>query len=268
MKMGRILVVSMILIAMTFLMAAPASACNPSTFLTIGASPMSVPSGETVLVTIEDLNDGDVDLLSPYVVLFKNGVEVSPAPAYVSGDDGDGIMQPGEKWVFEKSVQVTETTTFVAIGHATWRQYDITWLEDPTQPHPYKIHDPEEMDDVTVDVSGDGEGFTPGFWKNHLDAWEATDYSPGDSFEGTFGVDIQGFGVEWTLLDALNKGGGGQYALARHATAAILNASHPGVDYAMTAQDVIDDVYDAFDTGEFEDLKDQLDEYNNQGGEM
>jgi hypothetical protein len=90
---------------------------------------------------------------------------------------------------------------------------------------------------------GGGEGLTPGFWKTHseygpapLSGWPETGYDPDDSFNEIFGVNVSG---NPTLLQALNANGGGQNALLRHATAALLNAANPYVDYAYTVDQII-----------------------------
>ena len=81
-----------------------------------------------------------------------------------------------------------------------------------------------------------GTGLTPGYWKNHVDVANAvlgqdittTEY---DDFFGIQATLSQGSGknatviVDATLLQALGTGGGGQMALARAATAAVLNAT-------------------------------------------
>ena len=54
----------------------------------------------------------------------------------------------------------------------------------------------------------------------------------------------------------------------RHAAAAYLNASHPDIDYNMSAADVVAAVNAALASGDseqIENLKDQLDLFNNQG---
>jgi hypothetical protein len=124
------------------------------------------------------------------------------------------------------------------------------------------------------------EGFTPGFWKNHAcaprNAWPPTGYAPGDSFESIFGVDVtlRGKGKatisEPTLLEALDANGGGINALARHAVAALLNAAHPDVNYPLSTSEIIDAVHDAIINGEpaITDLKNELDAFNNAGGDM
>ena len=83
---------------------------------------------------------------------------------------------------------------------------------------------------------GGDEGCTPGYWKNHLTRWEG--YAPGADFDATFGVDL--FTPDRTLLQAVNLGGGGTRALARHGVAALLNAASASVDYAYTTAQVID----------------------------
>ncbi len=80
-----------------------------------------------------------------------------------------------------------------------------------------------------------------GFWANHTNLWVGFD--PDDSFAATFGLeDIINPNSSWasmTLLEALNTNGGGNKALARQATAALLNAAHPNVDYAATTEQII-----------------------------
>jgi len=111
-----------------------------------------------------------------------------------------------------------------------------------------------------------GEGCTPGYWKNHLLAWAPTGYAPGDNFDTVFGVNVFG---DLSLLRVLRLGGGGEFALGRHAVAALLNAAHPDLDYGIaTPAEVIAAVQAAYQSGDadvIEDLKDELDELNNAG---
>ena len=99
------------------------------------------------------------------------------------------------------------------------------------------------------------EGCTPGYWKqrHHLGSW--TTYSPGDSYDGVFGV-ASAFGG--TLLDALKRGGGGENALGRHAVAALLNAASGGVSAAFSEAQVIAMVQGAYASGDFEAAKNLL----------
>jgi hypothetical protein len=112
------------------------------------------------------------------------------------------------------------------------------------------------------------EGCTPGYWRNHADRWAGA--APSDSFEATFGV--MWLGSSYTLGQAIWATGGGAYALARHATAGLLNAlggvpnaDGESVDYAYTAAEVIQMVQDAFDSGDFETNKDLLAAANETG---
>ena len=109
------------------------------------------------------------------------------------------------------------------------------------------------------------QGCTPGYWRQdqHFDSWVPTGYAPSDDFEAVFGVNAS-FDPD-TLLDAVWLGGGGEFALARHAVAALLNAAHPDVNYQFTVAQVIAGVQNAYATGNFEPFKTQLDFANNAG---
>ena len=97
-----------------------------------------------------------------------------------------------------------------------------------------------------------GEGCTPGYWKNHLEDWVGV--SPADDFDTTFGVDY--FDPDITLGQAVKLGGGGVRKLARHGTAAYVNAVHPSVSYPLSAAEVIAAVQagDADTLAEFNEL--------------
>lgn len=106
-----------------------------------------------------------------------------------------------------------------------------------------------------------GEGCTPGYWKNHLDSW--TGYSTGADFDATFGVNL--FSPNITLQQALNLGGGGAARIARHATAALLNAAHSGVASGATTADIIAMVQAVAASGDFEGTGNILEAMNEQG---
>ena len=95
-------------------------------------------------------------------------------------------------------------------------------------------------------VSGkDGEGCTPGYWKNHVDSWVG--YTTGQDFDTVFEVDL--FDPDITLLAALKAKGGGFNALARHAVAALLNAK-ADMNYEYSETEVIGMVKGAAASGE------------------
>jgi len=116
------------------------------------------------------------------------------------------------------------------------------------------------------DTPTGNEGCTPGYWKNHLGAWAATGYATGQTLESVFNVPDSLAIDNVSLLQALSSGGGGVTALMRHAVSAILSAAHPSVDYPQTVAAIISAVDAALasgDAGTIENLKNQLDTWNN-----
>lgn len=99
------------------------------------------------------------------------------------------------------------------------------------------------------------EGLTPGYWKQcqHFDSWVG--YQTTDSFNAIFGVTSSN---NPTLLQALGAKGGGEFALERHAAAALLNAASPDVNYQYTTAQIIAMVQQAYATGDFESAKNVL----------
>ena len=93
------------------------------------------------------------------------------------------------------------------------------------------VPDPESG--ITCPPTG-GEGCTPGYWKqpHHFDSWIG--YSPDDRFRDAFMT-----GSRMSLLFTLSRGGGGGIAFRRHATAALLNAANPDVDYFQSVDEVV-----------------------------
>lgn len=118
-----------------------------------------------------------------------------------------------------------------------------------------------------------GEGCTPGYWKNHLASWGPTGYSPSQTLGTVFSVAGLGSLSSDSLLTALSYGGGSSLVdakriLLRAAVAALLNAAHPDVDYAMSEAAIIADVNAELVGGTRDsilDLKDELDDANNAG---
>jgi len=111
------------------------------------------------------------------------------------------------------------------------------------------------------------QGCTPGYWKQdqHFDSWVG--YLPTDSFNTVFGISSP-FPNSLTLLDALGQGGGGIYALGRHAVAALLDSSNPDVDYALSGAQVIAKTKAAYESGDatlIEGTKNLLSQLNERG---
>ncbi len=120
------------------------------------------------------------------------------------------------------------------------------------------------------EVTGN-EGCSPGYWKNHPESWVISGLSPTQTVESVFDVP-DAFGLDnTTLMQALQGGGGSGLVgaakiLLRAATAALLNAAHPGVDYPLTTQQIITDVNTALSSGNRKlmlQLAATLDNYNN-----
>ena len=84
----------------------------------------------------------------------------------------------------------------------------------------------------------EGEGCTPGFWRNHLTWWACAGISPNDKVNATFGCDLVGDDnlTLGTVIDAPQTYG----VLAFHAIAALLNASCEDVDYGLSVDEVKD----------------------------
>jgi hypothetical protein len=87
-------------------------------------------------------------------------------------------------------------------------------------------------------LADDSEEFrTPGFWKNSnsLATWPKTGLRPDDRFVLVFNLKTT---FSPTLLDMLSTRGGGANALARHAVAALLNASLPNSSYPYAPDEI------------------------------
>jgi hypothetical protein len=137
------------------------------------------------------------------------------------------------------------------------------------------------------------EGCTPGYWKNHIEAWEngitvivdgnTKTLYPDTLVKDAFDVEFDGAYSSYnslTLLQALELGGGGLDALLRAGVAALLNSSEvpsPIIDYSLTDDQVYDRVRDGLDPKYVVDLsishdndteakKDLLDAANNGAG--
>jgi hypothetical protein len=143
----------------------------------------------------------------------------------------------GNEWDTDRiliNVPAGVATTTVQLVSAPVNQFpdSLLWelaaLRVPLQPTP------------TLD-----EGCTPGFWKNHVGSWAATGLTPGRTAGSVFTA-ASAFPslASRTLLQSLQGGGGSgtigaARILLRAAVAALLNASHPQLDYPRTPTDVI-----------------------------
>lgn len=123
------------------------------------------------------------------------------------------------------------------------------------------------------------QGCTPGYWKNHLDAWADTDNGAGNAYSNSdkvVAIFSSASGIidsEITLLDALKfKGGtgvdGAVRILLRAAVSALLNSSSSNVAYPIWAPQLILDVNEIINTADRDAIlvfADELDLNNNLG---
>ena len=127
-----------------------------------------------------------------------------------------------------------------------------------------------DADFCFIDPPEEGEGCTPGYWKNHPEDW--VDYTPGQGISEMFSQvsnypELAGD----DLLTGLEYGGGaGAIGMARNliriGIASVLNATSDDVNYPFSESDLIDDINDALASGDRETmraLKGELDGYNN-----
>jgi hypothetical protein len=116
------------------------------------------------------------------------------------------------------------------------------------------------------------QGCTPGYWKNHADAWADTPYSPTDTVGSVFTVpaDLSSFSSE-TLHDALQGGGGkgvtgATTILLRAAVASLLNANDANVLFHSPSTAIVNHVNTALASekrGKILRLATRLDGFNN-----
>ena len=235
-------------------------------------------------------NDGMV-ALSDIVLSDDHGTPGDTSddftPVFIGGDaDSDGLLDVGETWIYEAST-VVSAGQYTNLGAVIGTPVDADGKPVPSLPQPtdtdldnhfgarVAIDIEKFVRGVYQDAGGGGEGLTPGFWKTHseygpapLAGWPETGYSPDDSWEAIFGIDVPGAP---TLLDALKAAGGGLDALLRHSSAALLNAAQPSVDYAYTSSQVISLTRDAILSGDLnriESVKDQFVMQNELGADL
>lgn len=117
-------------------------------------------------------------------------------------------------------------------------------------------------------TTGD-QGCTIGYWKNHLDAWAATGFAPGQSLVSVFGANALGENLQQALSYPGGPGvAGGKRLLLRQAVGALLSAAHSGVDYPVSLGTVVSATQAALATGNravMLELAADFDEANNLG---
>jgi hypothetical protein len=227
------------------------------------AKPAAAASVEPRLIdgnpTCSDVITDNPDLLE---------VKIDPVPLGETTQDGFtiNVQDTDEGQVFDW----TAPDGFVVLGvlakggpNANFYDYQPdgatsdTGLHAPATPSG-KWADLSHINFCYIPAPEKNEGLTPGFWKNNAENWQAvawgpTGYSPSQKFSDVFDRTItvnQGGRTtvtDPTLLQALGATGGDINELARHGTAALLNAAHPEINYPYTVDQVIGMVQDAID---------------------
>ena len=131
-----------------------------------------------------------------------------------------------------------------------------------------------ECDPNPCEQTSQYEGCGLGWWKNHDDAWEMTAYMPGDLLAGVFTIPEElELSADDTLYDGLrhpggNGASGGARLLLRTAVVALLNASHPDVNFPLTEAEIIqivDGALATMDRNAMQDARHEIDMHNSQG---
>jgi len=199
-----------------------------TTFLDANLTPGPVTSGSITM------NDGEC------WVILRADVQSHPAEISITEQVPTGYHIAGvDVSIIRSSGLTTTTRPGPTIVDTAWgghggilaKYYNV---QDPPPPPP----------------PGGGEGCTPGYWKQtqHFDSWPAP-YQPNQLFSSVFEDAFPGM----TLLQVLGLGGGGLNALGRHTVSALLSSG--SVNYAFSAQDVIDAFNAVYPGGDYEGQK-------------
>jgi uncharacterized repeat protein (TIGR01451 family) len=215
-----------------------------------------------------------VNLFQPAVTVAKDGptsAEVGETITYDfditnsgSSDSPDLVLDSVSDTVLGDLTATAQAAGCTSLAVGASCQFTVDYTIQSSDPNPLvnvvtvRYHPdgfPNEVQDEaehSVEILVANEGCTPGYWKNHLDAWAG--YSPDQTVESVFDVpDALGLDND-TLLTALNYGGGpGQIGAAqillRAAVAALLNAANPDVGYPRTEIEIIAAVNTALASG-------------------
>jgi hypothetical protein len=248
----------------------------------VKTGPASATAGDTVTYdfTINNLSSGD----SPNLVLDSVSDTVLGSLTATAAANGCSTLASGGSCNFTFDYTILGTDPNPLVNVVTVHYHPDGFPNDIT-----------DDDDHSLEIIPAGEGCTPGWWKNQgvgayddptdalamavnqavLDYWYGGVAPIGWTFDGTTDslfrdafnlteaqMQARGLDADLTLLEAIELGGGGFKALARHGTAALLNSL--SVNYEFSADEVLQDVHDAFVSGNLGTLIDDFNEANNQ----
>ncbi len=188
---------------------------------------------------------------------------LTAATAGMTGDDGDGILEPGETWSWTFQVTIWNATTFTATGTGTDSLGNSVTYPDY----------PEEQDDVTVETVGATR--TLGFWKTHLEftTYVFENYTNGSIDLGWKNITSmeEMMGIFWADVPRNSDGSKrdnlckAKLQVSWQATAAILNDAMPGGAPLPVSLEEIQSILSGDNINDIRALGRLLDEYNNSG---
>lgn len=192
--------------------------------LTNGQDGPTLSQGDAIVWTYQVTNTGDVALTN----------------VKVTDDKGVAVSCP------KSSLQKGESMTCTGNGTAIAGNYHNVGTVTANAPCDQKVSDSDES--WYTGKPKQGQGCTPGYWKNHTDSWPPTGFSPSQKVQSVFSQ-ASGYPAlgNASLLDALSFQGGSTIDgaagnLLRAAVAGLLDSAHPGVNYPRTTASLISDV--------------------------
>jgi hypothetical protein len=173
-----------------------------------------------------------------YVV--TNTGEIPLANVGVTDNRGVSVSCP------KTSLAAGESMTCTAYGKAIKGQYSNIGKArgTPTGGVEIEATDPSHYKGIDICL----QGCSPGYWKYHTSSWVG--YNKYQKVKDVFSQAWRYPAGSETLLQALAFDGGwgvngAAETLLREATAALLNAAHPNIDYPRSVSDVLADVNNA-----------------------
>ena len=253
---------------------------TPFTFVVNGTSTHTVPAGYCVFDGLFPVGT-QVTVQEQWQVGYQlTDIAADPSGRLVSADlaTGQGIVTIGSGvtviYFTNQATMFTHTPTITLTSTSTGTPTN-TQTPTPTDTPTAVPTDTPTFTPTSTPTPVTFQGCTPGYWRQaqHLDSWAATGYSPNQTLESVFDIP-DSYGLDnFTLLQALSfQGGSGTSGAARillrAAVAALLNASHPDVDYQITTAQVITRVNNALateDRARMLTVAERLDLLNNMG---